>query len=301
MTTPSGTTTWGFNLSLGSLASLRRHGHELLTEPFAIDFYRALTDNDRGSHFGREWRESRLHQTRTHVQEVKWEKEMTPSTHTHGLRLQVFSKVSPPVLAWSVQVVTTYHFQGEGLHIFLRVEPPHGLPPHIPTTLARIGFTAGIDGVEKVRWWGRGPGESYCDKKTSQGFGTWERPVDELFMDYEFPQEGGTRTDVRWVEFLGRSRRRHGGISTGTPRPERLLRAQFGNLDDASFSASRYSTADLDACAHPYELHRRKRKDTLVRLDCAHHGLGTGSCGPATLPEYQLRTDKGLTFTLHLN
>ncbi|KAL2759327.1 glycoside hydrolase family 2 protein [Sodiomyces alcalophilus JCM 7366] len=302
---PSSSTTWGFDLSLGTLASLRRHGHQLLTEPFTIDFYRALTDNDRGGRFGKEWRESRLHQTKAHIQEVKWEEEKT-STHSHGLRVQVRSKVAPPVLAWAVQVVTTYHVRMDGLHISVNAEPPHGPPLHFPTTFARIGLTAGIDGVETVRWWGRGPGESYRDKKMSQGFGTWERAVDELFVDYEFPQEGRNRTDVRWVEFLGRPRRRRGSVvagnqEQGTPQPERLLRARFGDLEGASFSASHYTAADLDACEHPYELHRRKRQDTLVRLDWAHHGLGTGSCGPATLPEYQLRTDKGFTFALVLD
>ncbi|CRK38516.1 hypothetical protein BN1708_020533 [Verticillium longisporum] len=52
-----------------------------------------------------------------------------------------------------------------------------------------------------------------------------------------------------------------------------------------------YTTADLDECQHPYELHKRRRDDTIVRLDWAHHGLGTGSCGPATLPQYELRSE----------
>ncbi|ROT43775.1 hypothetical protein SODALDRAFT_342637 [Sodiomyces alkalinus F11] len=312
VTSASGSTTWGFNLPLGTLASLTRHGHQLLTAPFTIDLYRALTDNDRGGRFGKEWHQSRLHQTETHVQDVKWSSSSSSSSSTqrHGLHIQIRSKIAPPALSWAVDLVTTYHVRGDELHIALEAEPPpHASPLHSPTTFARIGFTAGVGGVAKVRWWGRGPGESYRDKKMSQAFGTWERSVDELFVDYEFPQEGGNRTDVRWVEFLGRPCGGHGcgpcgaagNQGTGTPQLQRLLRARFGDLEGASFSASHYATADLDACEHPYELHGRRRNDTLVRLDWAHHGLGTGSCGPDTLPEYQLRADKGFTFALLLD
>ncbi|KAK1771721.1 glycosyl hydrolases family 2, TIM barrel domain-containing protein [Phialemonium atrogriseum] len=68
-------------------------------------------------------------------------------------------------------------------------------------------------------------------------------------------------------------------------------RAGFAGLDGAGFQALRCSTADLDESAHPYELRRRNRDDTVAHLDWFYHGLGTGSCGPATLPQYQLRTD----------
>jgi len=146
---------------------------------------------------------------------------------------------------------------------------------------ARIGITLGLVDVTAVSWWGRGPGESYSDKKLSQSFGNWTSTVDDLFVDYEFPQESGNRTDVRRVEFQG-----HGGAD------DIVLRARFGNLEGASFSALHYTTQDLDECTHPYELHKRKKQDTIVRLDWKHHGLGTGSCGPATMPAYQLKVEK---------
>lgn len=71
-----------------------------------------------------------------------------------------------------------------------------------------------------------------------------------------------------------------------------MLRARFGDHEGASFTVMPYTTKDIDECTHPYELRKRKRDDHIVRLDWFHHGLGTGSCGPATLPKYQLRTDR---------
>jgi beta-galactosidase len=273
ITSATGLSTWIIDLALGALVSWTRSTQphlELLTEPLVMDFYRALTDNDRGGRFGQQWRDRRLHQTMHHVRQVSW------SETKHGLDVTVLGRVAPPVLAWGVDTTSTFHATGDSLTIKVKGKP-HGLL--LPDTFARIGLTTGIKNVETVRWFGRGPGESYRDKKLSQRFGNWEASVDKLFTDYEFPQDGGNRTDVRWVEFLDRD-------------DSRLMRARFGDLDGASFSAMHYTTRDLDECKHPYELHKRKREDAIVRLDWVHHGLGTGSCGPATLQEYELRTNK---------
>lgn len=79
------------------------------------------------------------------------------------------------------------------------------------------------------------------------------------------------------------------------------LRASFRDREGASFSAAHYAAADVDACTRPYELHRRRRDDTVVRLDWMHHGLGTASCGPWTLPQYQLRADREFDVELLLD
>ncbi|KAG5946866.1 hypothetical protein E4U53_006507 [Claviceps sorghi] len=251
---------------------------ELMTEPITMDFYRALTDNDRGGH-GQEWQKRRLHQTAAHTQQVRLD------TVKDGVVVQIKQRIAPPALAWAVDTTWTYHFRRESVAINVKGRP-HGA--QLPSTFARIGITMGLAGAERAVWWGRGPGESYRDKKHAQLHGNWVSTVDELWVDYEFPQDGGNRTDVRWVE-LGRA---DGG---------RVLRANFGSLDGASFSAAHYATRDVDACAHPFELHRRRRRDTLVRLDWAHHGLGTASCGPWTLPQYSLKTDRGFDFDLVLD
>ena len=42
----------------------------------------------------------------------------------------------------------------------------------------------------------------------------------------------------------------------------------------------------LDEAKHPYEL--VPEEGIVLHIDMAQHGLGTGSCGPGTLPEYSL-------------
>ncbi|KAG5947985.1 hypothetical protein E4U59_005464 [Claviceps monticola] len=272
----SGKSVWIMDTVTGSLVSWIRDDMELITEPITMDFYRALTDNDGAGH-GREWRDGRLHQTRPYTQQVQF--------NTANMMVTIQQRIAPPALAWAVDTTWTYRFRGDSVAINVQGKP-HGAK--LPSTFARIGITVGVDKVERVRWWGRGPGESYRDKKHSQLRGEWEATVDELWVDYEFPQDGGNRTDVRWVELLGA----HGG---------RLLRARFGDLEGVSFAAAHYSTRDVDDCKHPWELHRRRRSDTLVRLDWAHHGLGTASCGPWTLRQYSLWTDRGFDFDVVLD
>lgn len=185
----------------------------------------------------------------------------------------VSARIAPPVLEWSVDCTFTYTFTDKHLSIKVKGKLRGD---SVPSTFARIGLTLGLNGVESASWFGRGPGESYRDKKLSQKLGNYSLSVDELFTDYEFPQETANRTDTRWVSLDGKD-------------GKKLLKASFGELEEASFTALHYTASDIDAAKHPYELHKKKKDETIVRLDWAHHGLGTGACGPATLPDYQLK------------
>ncbi|KAL3421657.1 glycosyl hydrolase family 2 [Phlyctema vagabunda] len=265
--TSSTDTIWNFNVVHGALTSWQKSGSEELihTAP-VLDFYRALTDNDR-PHDGENWLYTHLHQTKAHVRSVTW------TSDADKVAVTVISRIAPPVLEWSIDTTFVYTFTSH--HVSIKVTgKPQGI--NAPANLARIGLTLSLNSIDKATWFGRGPGESYSDKKLSQRFGTWSSSIDDLYTDYEYPQESGNRTDVRWVS-----------LSSSTQK--NVLKAHFADLEGASFTASHYTTQDLDECTHPYQLYKRKKQETIVRLDWAHHGLGTGSCGPKTLKEYELK------------
>ncbi|KAI0595218.1 family 2 glycosyl hydrolase [Biscogniauxia sp. FL1348] len=272
-------TTFGFDLGNGTLSTIIHATNpqlNLISVPFALDFYRAQTDNDRGGPFGPQWTAARLHQTRNHFTR------MSTTETAEGCVVVVEGRVAPPVLAWSVDTVTTYTISASHCSIRIVAQPRGRL---LPETFARFGLTFGLRALRIVQWFGRGPGESYADKKHAQHVNTWGWAADALSHEYEVPQEAGNRADVSWVEL----RTRWGDSA----EPGRLLRARFGDHEGASFAVSRYAVADVDRCQHAHELRRCRREDDhMVRLDWYHHGLGTGSCGPATLPAYQLRTDR---------
>ncbi|KAJ4002041.1 glycosyl hydrolases family 2, TIM barrel domain-containing protein [Lentinula boryana] len=259
---------WTFEMTSGHLVSWVKGGKNMLCSPPIMDFYRALTDNDRPQD-GMQWIEKRLHQTNDHFKSISWKT-------THGdAEVSVVTRIAPPVFEWSVDTTTTYTFSSSGVRIKV-----HGIPQgiNVPDTFARIGLTFQMPPeFNTVRWFGRGPGESYIDKKHSQMFGTWEATIDQLFTNYEFPQEGGNRTDVRWVS-----------ISSG----EKQLKAIFPFGEGGNFCASHYTTEALDSSRHPFELEEKRLENVVLRLDFAHHGLGTGSCGPKTLDKYALKAEE---------
>lgn len=121
-----------------------------------------------------------------------------------------------------------------------------------------------------VRWYGRGPGESYPDSCAAGRFGIWSAPAESLRVEYAVPQETGSHMDTRWAEFLDAAGR---GFRVEGPQP-------------FHFAISRYESSDVDKAHHPYEL---KPQDYFVlSLDAAQTGLGSASCGPGVLEKYQL-------------
>ena len=51
----------------------------------------------------------------------------------------------------------------------------------------------------RVSWYGRGPHESYWDRKTSAPIKVYSGTVWEQTFPYVRPQETGNKTDVRWM------------------------------------------------------------------------------------------------------
>jgi beta-galactosidase len=57
--------------------------------------------------------------------------------------------------------------------------------------------------LDTVSWYGRGPHESYADRKTGAALGIWTGKVADQYHGYMRPQETGNKTDVRWFALRG--------------------------------------------------------------------------------------------------
>ncbi|ETN45231.1 uncharacterized protein HMPREF1541_10108 [Cyphellophora europaea CBS 101466] len=198
LTITTASTIFTLSLASGHLTSLIKSGTEHIHASLGphLTLSRALTDNDRPQD-GQDWLRNYLHLARGHMRSISWSTDSTNRTTT----VTVQARLAPPVLSWSFAATTTYTFHPSGrLHIHVTGKPQGA---NLPPTLPRIGLEMGLPlAFSRVDWFGRGPGESYKDKKLSQQFGNWGfDSVDDLWVDYEFPQEGGNRTDVRWVRF----------------------------------------------------------------------------------------------------
>lgn len=280
ITSSTGSSNWTIDLVQGVLVSWVRDGSETMAGPLVLDMWRATTEPDRRSH-GVHWLERRVHQTRYSTRHIEWS-----DTEQDGrLTVRVHGRVGPPVQAWGIALITTFNIQGDHMTIVVQGRM---VGPNLPDTLPRIGLSVALQGVSCAEWLGRGPGESYVDKKNHQSFGLWKSTIDDLWVQYEEPQESGNRTDVRWVEFSDDS-------------SARRLRASFGTREGCSFAASHYLVEDVAAAGHPFELTPRRKAETMVRLDWRHQGVGSALIETGTVEEKWKLKPEDFEFSIDLD
>ncbi len=126
------------------------------------------------------------------------------------------------------------------------------------------------ESLEQLTWFGRGPHESYCDRKAGAPIGKYSSTVSEQYVPYIVPQEHGNKEDTRWFSLCDDN-------GTGLQ-----IQAQ-GSL---SFSASHLTPEALTAAYHTHEL--KPKKDITLLVDAVQRGLGTASCGSDTLEQYRI-------------
>jgi len=247
------------------IASLRLNGRELLRAGPRLNFWRAPIDND--MYVLPEWRKAHLNRLTERTDDCRWER-----LDEGAVRIVWSSRIAPPVHDWGFRCTTTYTVRGSGLIVVDVHGMPEGKPPAM---LPKIGLQLELPGdLDRVRWYGRGPGESYSDSKEAGRFGVYRSTVDGLHTPYVYPQENGNRTDVRWMSIADAA-----GIG--------LLAAGAPTLE---FSARRYTDADLEAARHASDL--AARDFITLNLDYRQNGLGSNSCGPAQAPEHAVAPDE---------
>ncbi|MDT7840298.1 glycoside hydrolase family 2 TIM barrel-domain containing protein [Streptomyces justiciae] len=222
-----------------------------------LDVWRAPTDNDEGTEwvsgiqYSALWRTLGLHRMRHRLDAV----ELTDDA------LTVRTRVAPA--AREVGLATVYRWTSDGSRLRLAVSVVPEGDWKVP--LPRLGIRLGLAEADAVTWFGGGPGEAYPDTRAASRIGLWKSTVDGLQTPYLRPQENGARGDVRWAEL--------GGLRIeGDP--------------EFAFSARRWTNEQLEAASHLTDL---TAGDTVwVNLDHGQHGVGSQSCGPGPLPQYQL-------------
>jgi len=227
---------------------------ELLAAPPRLSLWRAPTDNDRILGLAALWRTWGVDRLSRTLKEIRREAD--------GVVVSAEVKT-----ASGIAVAHEQRFKAlDGGAVLVRetVRIPDEL-----ADLARVGIEfETVAGLEQVEWFGRGPVETYPDRRRAGAVGRWRSTVTDLYVPYVRPQESGGRADVRWLE-----------LSDGRGRGLRL------ELDvPRQVSATHFRAEDLATATHDVEL--VARAGATIHLDAAHRGLGTASCGPDTLPEY---------------
>ncbi|HEY3329709.1 MAG TPA: glycoside hydrolase family 2 TIM barrel-domain containing protein [Capsulimonadaceae bacterium] len=261
----------GFDKLHGKITSWEANGVSLISDGPAVQIWRAPTDNDK--YYKDKWIEAGLDRLWERVASVE-----LLSADANTVKIAKRSVLGAYPIAPVLEFTSTYTFVASGE---VSIETTIGQwqlanSPDLP----RIGLTLQLPaGFENVRWFGRGPGESYSDMKTAAPFGVWSGTVDEQFVPFVRPQEGGNKTDVAWTEITNAA-----GVG---------LRAE----GVANFSALHYTAHDLTDAEHTFDL--KPRAETILNLDLLQTGLGSNSCGPRALERYLIVPGKR-TFTVKL-
>lgn len=152
-----------------------------------------------------------------------------------------------------------------------------------PRALPRIGLQLTLPGeTNTFTWFGRGPHESYADRKASTRVGLYTGSVDEQYTPYGRPQENGNKSDVRWATFTD-------DAGWGLHIESQPL---------LNISAHHFTTEDLTQAKHTFEL--KRRDEITLTLDYIQTGLGNASCGPGVLPQYMV-TPQAYQFSVQLS
>ena len=226
-----------------------------------LEVWRAPTDND-AARMAREWFKFGLDRIEHRVEEVRVA-QLTP--HVVQLELRLSSSARGVDAGFDSRYRLLFYSNGD-IYISSRINPDERLPP-----LPRVGFMLQVPGKYRyITWYGRGPHENYQDRKQGAMVDVYSGTVEEQYVPYIKPQENGNKTDVRWVTL--RDEDGWGLMAVGMPIME--------------VSAHYFTAHDLTKAKHTHEL--KKREDIYLHLDYRQRGLGGASCGPDTLPQYEI-------------
>jgi len=245
------------------LRSITTAGREVFEEAPALQLWRAPLDNDGmyGQGAVARWREWGLDH-------------LSLASRTSDLRRRRGAVVFSIREVWhglSAEVEISHRqrltVDRAGIHFEHEIRIPRALDD-----LPRVGVVWLLSpGHENAEWFGLGPFENYVDRRAGVFVARHHSRVEDLFHPYVRPQSQGNRTGMRRLAI-----RCDDGFGLG-----------FLADSPLEFSVRHFSEEALERAQHLSEL--IPDASTHVYLDAGQRGVGTGACGPDTLPRYRIR------------
>ncbi|MDX1907924.1 MAG: glycoside hydrolase family 2 TIM barrel-domain containing protein [Bacteroidia bacterium] len=247
----------------GHIAYMTVSGKEFIFKGMQPNIWRAPVDNDKGGgdrSFYRRW-------VTAGWNTAQWKPARVTASQVRGgvevVTSGTFEGAGVPVTA-----TVTYQFWGNGdIYVTTRISAPEGHPP-----FPRVGAYLTLDSTyNRLSWYGRGPHESYWDRKDGARLGIYAGQVRDQYTPYGFPQENGNKTDVTWMTLTNAQGQ---GLLVSAAEP-------------LNISAHHYDMYKLGRAYHPYNI----RDEAHITLNVDHQLMGVGgddSWNPRTHPEFLL-------------
>ncbi|MFW6277515.1 MAG: glycoside hydrolase family 2 TIM barrel-domain containing protein, partial [Prolixibacteraceae bacterium] len=264
-----------FDKTKGIMTSYSKNGKELLKRGPVPNFWRAPTDNDIGNKLPQRsgiWKNAGQNRK---VADFNVTKAAGNKTRI-GVDFELVNDqnevidmfLSGYTVFGSGDVVVENHFK------MIQDELPE---------IIRMGMNLEMPGeFGEMSWLGRGPHESYWDRKTSAFVGLYSGSVAEQYQAYIRPQENGNKTDVRWVTITD-------GSGNGL---------FFEGMPLVSVSAHHNTLEDFEKGKHTTDI--KPRDLTSVNIDYKQMGVGgDNSWGAQTHEQYRL-TEKEYSYSFRM-
>ena len=240
------------------------------------NFWRPPTDNDFGNNMPLRlsvWKEASKNQKIEDVQVTKRDNFIGVNVTIHYPDLDAKGE-------------TAYGIYGDGTVLVTNSLNLEGFKlPNLP----KFGMNMVIPRqYDNFKWFGRGPHESYSDRKASTKIDVFSGKVADQYHPYVRPQENGNKTDVRWATL--RDDNGYGLMLTG-----------FLSLKASHFTNDDYDSGILiDDAGKPKQYKKSMHtidmnEKNLIHIDIDQLQMGVGgedSWGAQPLEEYQLTPKK---------
>lgn len=270
-----------FNRKTGLIEHINTSNNpeNMLRSPIEPNFWRAPTDNDFGNRMPERCKAWMLDSKEYKLISFQ------PSTDNFGSNVRAVYSLPNT----KTELIMEYYIFGNGwidITESLNTKDQKNLP-----IMPRFGIKFNVAKYFNViDWYGRGPHENYCDRKSSAFIGRYTSSPEQMCYLYPSPQENGNRTDNRLM-------RMSNGKGYGLE-----IKQSNDTRQPFEFSVTPYTIDDLSQ-------EKRGTKHTIdlpqnnfyaVTIDYRQQGLaGNDSWGALPLPEYRIEP-KEFSFTFVL-
>ena len=266
-----------FDKETGSLTNYSYFGKNLISAPILPCFGRAVTDNDEGMlvdlSFDKEAKRMFATWRNPEIKATSFEDRQDGDTRIVTVKYKPIEDAIP---------VLTYRIAPDGvINVTLSVEDAGNLKaaPHF----FRVGVEFAMPGeYSQIDFYGEGPFDSYCDRRSSTMMGHYTQSVIDQY-DYTVvrPQESGTHCGLKWFSVLnpdGNGIRITSSAKEFSASALPVSRQMLDRHPDFGHSL------ELKKSAHESD---RTYGQTYVNLDLRQMGLGcVSSFGDHPLPAY---------------
>ncbi|NWG12061.1 MAG: DUF4981 domain-containing protein [Acidobacteria bacterium] len=254
-----------FDKRLGVLHDYTFRGSLLLGRGPLPDFWRAMTDNDRGA-----WKSLMRRAVSDPAADIAvwrtaasaWKITGVEAVRLDAKSARITVKADLPAVAGRYTMSCTIYGSGD-IVVDAAYEPGNAKLAMMP----RFGTELVVaPGFENLSWYGRGPADTYSDRNYER-VGEYSTTVAASWIDYSRPQENGNKVDVRRLTLTDDKGR--GLLAVGMPH--------------LSASARHVTKADMEAPGYSMMLPRRA--EIYLNLDAGQMGVGgTDSWSPNAYP-----------------